>query len=120
MKMEAIVAEIMYVGRQRPLSDQEQDVLDVWNENQRLLKENADLKRREMVCHPVKQIRKITVNETDITTPIGFEGAMHYLSNQYSGDPEAAHCKMDNLMCMLLRGLGYGKAIDIFEETELW
>jgi len=31
-----------------------------------------------------------------------------------------AHSDMDEIMCRLLRELGYGKGVDIFEKAERW
>ena len=36
------------------------------------------------------------------------------------GDGEASHSDADDLLCNLLRELGYGEAIDIFEAAEKW
>lgn len=41
-----------------------------------------------------------------------------YGTDQY--DEEDMHRDMDNIMCNLLRDLGYGKGIDIFEDTPKW
>lgn len=35
-------------------------------------------------------------------------------------DPEKAHVRADDLMCRVLRGLGYGEGIDIFNDIEKW
>ncbi len=35
-------------------------------------------------------------------------------------DIEDSHAAMDDLMCNLLRSLGYGDGIDIFEKAEKW
>jgi hypothetical protein len=35
-------------------------------------------------------------------------------------DEECVHADMDNIMCDLLRQLGYGEGIDIFENTPKW
>jgi len=35
-------------------------------------------------------------------------------------DREGAHYEADNLMCGLLRRLGYGDGIDVFEEMDKW
>lgn len=37
-----------------------------------------------------------------------------------SGDLECQHCDMDDLMCQLLRSLGYEKGVEIFEEADKW
>lgn len=58
-------------------------------------------------------------------TPKEFEQKMNdintgifYGTDQY--DEEDMHRDMDNIMCNLLRDLGYGKGIDIFEDTPKW
>lgn len=38
----------------------------------------------------------------------------------YFDDEEQTHITMDCLMCDLLRSLGYGEGIDIFENTPKW
>lgn len=35
-------------------------------------------------------------------------------------DEEYVHHNMDDIMCDLLRSLGYGEGIDIFENTPKW
>ena len=35
-------------------------------------------------------------------------------------DAESAHSEGDDLMCQVLRELGYGEGIDIFEQMEKW
>lgn len=35
-------------------------------------------------------------------------------------DIETAHENMDDLMCHVLRELGYGEGIDIFRQTKKW
>lgn len=37
-----------------------------------------------------------------------------------SGDTEGAHCDADDLLCAVLRDLGYGEAVGIFENMEKW
>lgn len=58
-------------------------------------------------------------------TPEEFEQKMNdintgnfYGTDQY--DEEDTHRDMDNIMCNLLRDLGYGKGIDIFKDTPKW
>lgn len=53
----------------------------------------------------------------DIQDPIIFAGLMRKWSN---GDEEISHIEMDELMVMLLRSLGYGEAMDIFEAQGKW
>jgi hypothetical protein len=35
-------------------------------------------------------------------------------------DIESAHCDADDLMCSVLRELGYGAGIDLFERASMW
>lgn len=35
-----------------------------------------------------------------------------------NNDVENAHYEMDNLMCLKLRQLGYGDAVDVFEQAK--
>lgn len=35
-------------------------------------------------------------------------------------DTEESHVQMDDIMCKLLRSLGYGEGIDIFDKTYKW
>ena len=50
-------------------------------------------------------------------TPEEFAKAMKKASDY---DEEDAHSKMDGIMADLLRQLGYGEGIDIFENTNKW
>lgn len=53
-----------------------------------------------------------------IASPAEFEAAMEELSS--IDDVEQRHILMDIAMCKLLRTLGYGKGINIFEATPKW
>lgn len=37
-----------------------------------------------------------------------------------NGDTEGAHCDADELFCEILRDLGYGDAVDVFEGMTKW
>lgn len=37
-----------------------------------------------------------------------------------SGDQEGDHCDADDLMVRVLRSLGYGEAMDIYEKMDKW
>jgi hypothetical protein len=66
-----------------------------------------------------------STNTSNITsmTPEEFAANMreacqyHYVENN---DQEDVHITMDGIMCNLLRDLGYGEGIDIFESTPKW
>lgn len=48
-----------------------------------------------------------------------FNEKMKYISeNQWR--TEDAHIEMDDVMCHILKKLGFGKGIEIFEDTEKW
>lgn len=51
------------------------------------------------------------------TTPIEFHAKMLSLAAEEVNDPEAFHCGADDLMCDLLRELGFEKAVAVFEHT---
>ena len=61
-------------------------------------------------------------------TPEEFTKAMKDISDKLANPPkgnpyydeEDAHMGMDDLMCDLLRSLGYGDGVDIFENTDKW
>ena len=65
-----------------------------------------------------KVIAADTVQGITIPLPETFYENMFALFNAY--DPETAHIEADKMMCELLRSLGYGKAVDYFEEQERW
>ena len=56
----------------------------------------------------------------DQFSPEGFKTRMANIFYSAGDDPEICHGKMDDLMCELLRHLGYGDGIDIFESAERW
>ena len=37
-----------------------------------------------------------------------------------SSDNEAAHSDMDNLMCELLKSLGYTEGVEVFQNQQRW
>ena len=58
-------------------------------------------------------------------TPEEFTKAMKDISDKLVEDlpyydEEDAHMEMDDLMCDLLRTLGYGDGVDVFENTDKW
>ena len=60
----------------------------------------------------------------NVMTPEEFKEAMKnaIFTYDFNGefDEELTHVAMDNTMCGLLRSLGYGEGIDIFENTPKW
>jgi hypothetical protein len=54
-------------------------------------------------------------------TPEEFAARMRELYPQNGVyDNEQAHVRADELMCELLRSLGYGEGVDIFDAAERW
>lgn len=71
--------------------------------------------------------RDIAIIEGDpikhIMPPEEFKQAMADAYHQHyeiDDDVEVVHCIMDGIMCDLLRDLGYGEGIDIFDNTPKW
>jgi hypothetical protein len=58
------------------------------------------------------------IEVTKILTPEEFKAAMSQAFDKC--DTESAHVYADELMCDLLRKLGYGEGIDIFDSEEKW
>lgn len=50
----------------------------------------------------------------------GFANEMRRIKRQCKDYPETTHVMMDECMCRLLRELGYGEGVDIFEDTGKW
>lgn len=56
-------------------------------------------------------------------TPKEFKQAMADARHKYDEgeyDEEVVHGNMDYIICELLRDLGYGEGIDIFDNTPMW
>lgn len=53
-------------------------------------------------------------------TPEEFADKMEAIRDDPNGDTESDHAKADDLMCELLRSLGYGDGVKIFEAMEKW
>lgn len=49
-----------------------------------------------------------------------FENDIREAATVYKGDEEGVHIAMDEIMCKLLRNLGFGAGVDIFESTDKW
>jgi hypothetical protein len=50
----------------------------------------------------------------------GFANEMRRIQRAFEDTPDQCHALMDECMCHLLRELGYGEGIDIYEDTERW
>jgi hypothetical protein len=59
---------------------------------------------------------------TDPMTPEEFKNLMANAKSRYDehDDEEETHVEMDGIMCNLLRQLGYGEGVDIFNSTPKW
>ena len=53
----------------------------------------------------------------DFATKMREAYEIHWLKE---GDEEVVHIVMDGIMCNLLRMLGYGEGVDIFNSTPMW
>ena len=70
---------------------------------------------------PLEDTSDIPANKP--LTPEEFKQKMKDAYDKYwteKEDEEAVHDVMDGIMCDLLRQLGYGEGIDIFENTPKW
>jgi hypothetical protein len=56
-------------------------------------------------------------------TPDEFAQKMRAISEAMErgrNDPESRHCYADDLMCELLKELGYEEGVKVFEEMDKW
>lgn len=53
-------------------------------------------------------------------TSLEFYEKMLQIREDYKGDEEVCHCRMDDLMCEALNDLGYEAGVRVFETTEKW
>ena len=53
-------------------------------------------------------------------TPEQFRDAMKEIDEKYGADTEGAHGQADDLMCKLLRELGYEEGVEVFEKMHKW
>ena len=56
-------------------------------------------------------------------TPEEFKNEMQKIRNRLGEkyiDEEIIHAEGDDLMCKLLRELGYGEGVDVFEDMPKW
>ena len=60
------------------------------------------------------------MNETKIMTPDEFANKLKAIEEEYGGDWEVAHVRADDLICELLRSLGYSDGADVFDEMGKW
>lgn len=62
-------------------------------------------------------VKRMTDLEKEFSTK-GFASEMRRIDRD--NNTEMAHILADELMCKLLRELGYGEGVDIFEEMYKW
>lgn len=53
-------------------------------------------------------------------TPDEFACEMFAIADDSKREPEVAHSEADDLLCELLRELGYEKGVDIFDAMVKW
>jgi len=53
-------------------------------------------------------------------TPAEFADAMRLITKRYLADTEAMHWYADEAMVELLRNLGFGEAMDVYEAMSRW
>lgn len=67
--------------------------------------------------------RTTTTPDTRVMTPEEFKEKILAIKEEYYDgidDEEVWHRRADKIMCELLRNLGYGEGIDIFNQTPKW
>lgn len=57
-------------------------------------------------------------HKLDPMGPEVFKSAMEELAESNSLTKDARHKEMDSLMCKVLKSIGYGDGVDIFEKTK--
>lgn len=57
-------------------------------------------------------------NKLDPMDPEAFKSTMKELAASNSLTKNARHKEMDSLMCKVLKSIGYGDGVDIFEKTK--
>ncbi len=62
----------------------------------------------------------MTQETTPPMQPHEFARRMREIAQSAEDDPEVGHLKADNLMIELLRSLGYGEGVNIFDEMPRW
>lgn len=73
-----------------------------------------------MIRQQHRRIKEDSMKDDEIMTATEFENEMKKIQEQYNGDIELVHYYMDELMAKLLKKLGYGKGIKVFESQRKW
>lgn len=56
----------------------------------------------------------------DVMSPDQFVEQMSSISKDLGGDPEMCHIYMDKCICGVLKALGYGDGVEVFEKAKKW
>lgn len=64
-----------------------------------------------------KTLDENNINESSIKD---YTERMRELADNNDDDIEMRHVEMDNLMCEILKEMGFNELVDIFNETEKW
>ena len=62
----------------------------------------------------------MTIESNSPISPDKVAARMREISKMSIEDEEEAHVKADELMCEVLRELGYGEAVDVFKNMRKW
>ena len=89
---------------------------------------DADELIERIKAAPIREKNKViglihterTISETTALRADKFAEEMREVLERYGDDEEIVHHIGDGLMCDLLRELGYGKGVDIFEDMPKW
>ena len=89
---------------------------------------DADELIERVKAAPIREKNKViglihterTISETTALRAEKFAEDMRENAERYADDEEIAHSIADGIMCDLLRELGYGKGVDIFEDMPKW
>lgn len=63
------------------------------------------------------ELAENNINESSIKD---YTERMRELADNNDDDIEMRHVEMDNLMCEILKEMGFNELVDIFNETEKW
>lgn len=64
-----------------------------------------------------KTLAENNINESSIKD---YTERMRKLADNNDDDIEARHVEMDDLMCEILKEMGFNELVEIFNETEKW
>ena len=58
--------------------------------------------------------------DNNAITPNELSAMLKNIKVKKGGDPEACHANADDLLCLVLKQLGYGEAVEIFDSLPKW